>query len=89
MAKNRKIWDKNTATTAAPLRRVKDRDISPADHDPKKKNFSMKEQNCIHQAMHIARSRVQFPKEQRAQNIDEFVNQKKEMFLAELAFNTV
>ena len=39
--------------------------------------------------MHIARSRVQFPKEQRAQNIDEFVNQKKEMFLAELAYNTV
>ena len=29
MAKNLKIWDKNTATSAAPLRRVKDRDISP------------------------------------------------------------
>ena len=62
-AKNRKIWEKNTATTAAPLRRVKDRDISPGDHNPKKKNFTMKQQNMIHQAMHVARSRVQFPKE--------------------------
>lgn len=43
MAKNRKIWEKNTATTAAPLRRVKDRDISPGDHNPKKKNFTMKQ----------------------------------------------
>ena len=39
--------------------------------------------------MHIARSRVQFPKEQRAQNVNEFIDQKKEMFLAELAYNTV
>ena len=39
--------------------------------------------------MHIARSHVQYPREQRAQNINEFVDQKKEMFLAELAFNTV
>ena len=43
MAKNRKIWEKNTATTAAPLRRVRDRDISPGEHDPKKKNFNMKQ----------------------------------------------
>jgi len=39
--------------------------------------------------MHIARSRVQFPNEQRAQNHQEFIDQKKEMFLAELAYNTV
>ena len=89
MAKNLRIWDKNTATSAAPLRRVKDRDISPQEHDPKKKNFNPKQQNHIHKAMHIARSRVQFPKEQRAQNVNEFIDQKKEMFLAELAYNTV
>ena len=88
-AKNLRIWDKNTATSAAPLRRVKDRDISPSDHDPKKKNFNLKQQNHIHKAMHIARSRVQFPREQRAQNVNEFIDQKKEMFLAELAYNTV
>ena len=40
-------------------------------------------------AMHVARSRVQYPKEQRSQNINEFIDQKKEMFLAELAYNTV
>ena len=37
----------------------------------------------------VAKTRVQFPKEQRAQNATEFVDQKKEMFLAELAYNTV
>ena len=39
--------------------------------------------------MHIARSRVQFPKEQRAQNVNEFIDQKKEMFLVELSCNTI
>lgn len=33
LSKNMKIWQKNTATTAAPLHRVKDHDIAPADHD--------------------------------------------------------
>lgn len=37
----------------------------------------------------MARQRVQFPKEQRAQNANEFIDQKKEMFLAELAYNNV
>ena len=32
---------------------------------------------------------MQFPREQRAQNANEFIEQKKEMFLAELAYNTV
>jgi len=41
--------------------------------------------------MHIAKSRVSFSREQqmRPQNIKEFVDQKKEMFLVELSFNTV
>ena len=41
--------------------------------------------------MHIAKSRVQFSREQqmRPQNIKEFVDQKKEMFLVELSYNTV
>ena len=90
-AKYLKIWEKNTATSAAPLHRVKDRDISPADRDDKKgkSNYNLKQKNHIHRAMHIARSRVQFPQEQRAQNANEFIDQKKEMFLAELAYNTV
>ena len=88
-AKNLRIWDKNTATSAAPLHRVKDRDISPAEADTKKQNYNPKQKNHIHKAMHIARSRVQFPQENRAQNANEFIDQKKEMFLAELAYNTV
>jgi len=39
--------------------------------------------------MHIARSRVQFPREARPQNMSEFIDQKKEMFLVELSYNTV
>ena len=89
-AKNLRIWDKNTATSAAPLHRVKDRDISPAEGvGERSKNYNPKQVNYIHKAMHIARSRVQFPKENRAQNANEFIDQKKEMFLAELAYNTV
>ncbi len=41
-AKNLKIWEKNTATSAAPLHRVKDRDISPAERDDKKSNYNVK-----------------------------------------------
>lgn len=31
MLKSQKIWEKNTATSRAPLRRVKDSDILPAE----------------------------------------------------------
>ena len=92
-AKNLKIWEKNTATSAAPLHRVKDRDISPAERDEgaknKKPTYNQQEKKNINRAMMVAKTRVQFPKEQRAQNATEFVDQKKEMFLAELAYNTV
>ena len=89
-AKNKRIWDKNTATSAAPLRRIKDRDISPKEFNAKKnKSFNQRQQSKIHKAMMIARNRVQFPKESRAQNNTEFIDQKKEMFLAELAYNTI
>jgi Holliday junction resolvasome RuvABC ATP-dependent DNA helicase subunit len=44
--------------------------------------------------MHIAKSRVQFSRGEatqvvRPQNIKEFVNQKKDMFLVELSYQTV
>lgn len=39
--------------------------------------------------MQIAKSRVQFPRESRPQNINEFVDQKKEMFLVELSYNII
>ena len=37
----------------------------------------------------MAKSRVQFSREQRPQNINEFIDQKKDMFLVELAHNTI
>ena len=88
-AKHLKIWEKNTATSAAPLIRVKDHEITAAEETQGTSSYSKKSSTAINKAMHIARSRVQFPKEQRAQNINEFIDQKKEMFLAELACNTV
>lgn len=67
-AKSLKIWEKNTATSAAPLRRVKDRDISPArspsptDEEKrqggKRKKAKTAAEAEIDKAKHIARSRV-------------------------------
>lgn len=39
--------------------------------------------------MQITRKRVQFPKESRELNMQEFIDQKKEMFHAELAYTNV
>lgn len=89
LLKSQKIWNKNTATTRAPLRRVKDSDIRPSEDDDLNVNFSAVQRGYISAAMHIARSRVQFPREQRAPNMNEFIDQKKEMFHAELAYKTV
>ncbi len=70
LLKNQKIWDKNTATSRAPLRRVKDSDIPPADEarDADSKNgdkkrvsaysYNKDQRGAIQGAMHIARSRV-------------------------------
>lgn len=52
-------------------------------------NFNQAQKGKISAAMHIAKSRVQFPRETRPQNINEFVDQKKEMFLVEMAYNTI
>ena len=89
MLKHQRIWEKNTATSRAPLRRVRDQDISAAESEEVMANFNGQQRGYITAAMHIARSRVQFPRDQRAQNMQEFVDQKKEMFHAELANRTV
>ena len=39
-AKHLKIWEKNTATSRAPLRRVKDKDIRPAENEEQFFNFN-------------------------------------------------
>ena len=88
-AKHLKIWDKKTATSRMPLKRVKDSDINPHQSDENVFNFNNSQRGYISAAMHIAKSRVQFPRESRPQNINEFVDQKKEMFLVELSYNTI
>ena len=65
-AKHLKIWEKNTATSAAPLTRVQDHHIPAAEETQGTTSYSKKSSTAINKAMHIARSRVQFPKEQRA-----------------------
>ena len=42
LLKNQKIWDKNTATSRAPLRRVKDSDIQPAEDNGDGKDSDQK-----------------------------------------------
>lgn len=90
-AKDLKIWDKKTSTSRMPLKRVKDMDIAPAQMEDNMYNFNSEQRGYISSAMHIAKSRVSFSREQqiRPQNIKEFVDQKKEMFLVELSFKTV
>ena len=99
MLKSQRIWEKNTSTSRAPLRRVKDNDIQPADDykdaDGKEQkrapafSFTAQQSGLIQEAMQLARKRVQFPKESRELNMQEFIDQKKEMFHAELAYRNV
>ena len=57
-SKHLRIWDKNTATTRAPLRRVRDRDISPAQTTEVLHNFNGTQKGYISSAMNIAHSRA-------------------------------
>ena len=72
-----------------PLKRVKDSDIQPQQSEENLYNFGSRQRYFISGAMQIAKSRVQFPREQRPQNISEFIDKKKEMFLVELSYNTI
>lgn len=73
-AKNLKIWEKKTATSRMPLKRVKEDDIRPLQSEENLFNFNSTQRGYISNAMHIAKSRVQFPRESRPQNINEFVD---------------
>lgn len=65
-----KIWDKKTSTSRQPLTRVKDGDIPPAQMDDANGsqgyNFNTEQRGYISSAMHIAKSRVQFSREQQS-----------------------
>lgn len=57
-AKHLKIWDKKTATSRMPLKRVKDQDILPAQSDESLYNFNVNQRGFISAAVQIAKSRV-------------------------------
>ena len=57
-----------------PLKRVKDGDIPPLQSEEGSHNFNGVQKGIIGVAVQIARSRVQFPREQRPQNINEFID---------------
>jgi hypothetical protein len=84
-----KIWDKKTASNRAPLRRVRESDIIVPQKRDNTALYNGSERKNISVAMHITRGRVQNVREDRAQNMHDFIEQKKEMFNAELAFSTV
>jgi len=62
-AKHLKIWDKKTATSRMPLKRVKDEDIKPLQSDENVYNFNANTRGFISAACLIAKSRVQFTRE--------------------------
>jgi hypothetical protein len=88
-SKNMKIWDKKTASNRAPLRRVHEHDIQLPEKRDNTALYNGSQRSSISCAMFITRSRIQNARDDKTQNIHEFIEQKKEMFQAELAFNTV
>ena len=91
-----KIWDKPTANTRSPLRRVQDNDIAPGDINENtiSYNYTSQQRGYISAAMNIAKSRLTFSLEplglgKNKQDINDFIQQKKEMFLVELAQNVI
>ena len=84
-----KIWDKKTASNRAPLRRVHEHDIELPEKRDNTALYNGYQRSNISAAMHITRSRIQNARDEGVQNIHEYIEQKKEMFQAELAFNTV
>lgn len=61
------IWLKTTATTSAPLQKVRDEDIeaSKANPDAPTCSYNAKQRAAVQLAKEIAKSRVQFPGERR------------------------
>lgn len=94
-----RIWDKTTASSRSPLKRVKDSDIPPADlkdHTAVNYNYNSQQRGYISAAMNIAKSRVAFslepvvlPGGKTRQDMTDFINQKKEMFMVELSQNVI
>ena len=83
LTKGMRIWDKPTASSRSPLKRVKDGDIAPADLDQATAsyNFNSQQRGYISAAMNIAKSRVTFsleplvlPGGKTKQDMSDFIN---------------
>mmetsp|Transcript_62189 Transcript_62189/g.71288 ORF Transcript_62189/g.71288 Transcript_62189/m.71288 type:complete len:543 (-) Transcript_62189:251-1879(-) len=89
-AKNLKIWDKKTSSCRSQLKRPKDSDILPATIEENvEDSFPMKQRGIIAQAMDIVNQRKSQPKDHKKENVMEFVEQKKEMFLVEMSLGII
>jgi hypothetical protein len=84
--KQLKIWEKNTATSQISFKRPKDSDIPPAEiHEEGNEDKSRKRKALIQAALDIVNTRIKGASGKdlydRKQCMQEFVDQKKEMFL--------
>lgn len=94
-----RIYEKTTATTRAPLSRVRDLDISPKAQKGMTDNiYGADHRKIIAKAMQQVRNRKQFSlgvpnkraqSAQTRQSIHEYLDQKKQMFRVQLAQNTI
>jgi len=57
-SKHLRIWDKKTATSRQPLRRIRDADINPLQSDENVYNFNANTRGFISAACLISKSRV-------------------------------
>lgn len=55
-----RIWDKPTANSRSPLKRVHDSDIPPAEQNEHMYNYNSHQRGYISAAMNIAKSRMVF-----------------------------
>ena len=83
--KKLKIWEKKTASTHAGLKRPKETDIPPAEIRGETGKKGKKKKELIQAALDIVRSRIRGgggkDLGEKKQAMQEFVDQKKEMFL--------
>lgn len=98
LSRGLRIWDKPTANSRSPLKRLKDTDIPPTSFEEGNfhYNYNSTQRGYISAAMNIAKSRGNFSMEplvlpggKTKQDIHDFINQKKEMFLVELSQNVI
>ena len=84
-----RIWNKPTATTRAPLQRVREHDFGPARSDASRPNYSYsaKNRSLITSAVYMSKQRCLMSARTRQDKVplEEYMSQKKEMFRTSMA----